>query len=96
MSKTIYVGMDVHAATISVAVVEGRGLPRSLGTIENRPEAVRRLIGKLGEPKTKGERARGYSPSCAQFSIFSPLKRLKSFTFGVTSVSSFTNAIAAI
>jgi transposase len=53
MSKTIrYVGMDVHAATISVAIVEGRGLPRSLGTIENRPEAVRRLIGKLGEPKT--------------------------------------------
>jgi hypothetical protein len=53
MGKTIrYVGMDVHAATISVAVVEGRGQPRSLGTIENRPEAVHRLIGKLGEPKT--------------------------------------------
>ena len=53
MGKTTrYVGMDVHAATIAVAVVEGRGLPRSLGVIENRPEAVRRLIGKLGEPST--------------------------------------------
>jgi hypothetical protein len=35
-----------------VAVVEGRGVPRSLGVIENRPEAVRRLIKKLGEPST--------------------------------------------
>jgi len=47
---TRYVGMDVHAATIAVAVVEGRGMPRSLGEIPNRPEAIRRLIGKLGEP----------------------------------------------
>jgi transposase len=44
-----YVGMDVHAATIAVAVVEGRGVARSVGVIENRPEAVRRLLGKLGE-----------------------------------------------
>src|SRR5205814_2953259 len=47
---TRYVGMDVHAATIAVAVVEGRGVARSLGVIENRPEAVKRLIKKLGEP----------------------------------------------
>jgi transposase len=40
--------MDVHAKTIAVAVVEGRGLARPLGTIENRPEAVRRLLKKLG------------------------------------------------
>jgi transposase len=53
MKKTTrYVGMDVHAATIAVAVVEGRGVPRSLGTIENRPEAVRRLVKKLGEPSS--------------------------------------------
>jgi transposase len=49
---TRYVGMDVHAATIAVAVVEGRGVPRSLGVIENRPEAIRRLVKKLGEPST--------------------------------------------
>jgi transposase len=44
--------MDVHASTIAVAVVEGRGLPRSVGVIENRPEAVRRLLGKLGDAAT--------------------------------------------
>lgn len=51
MGKTTrYVGMDVHAATIAVAMVDGRGVARSLATIENRPEAVRQLIKKLGEP----------------------------------------------
>jgi transposase len=49
---TRYVGMDVHAETIAVAVVEGRKVARSLGTIPNRPEAVRRLIGKLGDRST--------------------------------------------
>ena len=50
MGKSIrYVGMDVHAATIAVAVAEGRGRVRSVGVIANRPEAVRRLLGKLGE-----------------------------------------------
>jgi transposase len=48
---TRFVGMDVHAETIAVAVAEGReGAARSLGTIANRPEAVRRLLGKLGDP----------------------------------------------
>jgi transposase len=51
MSKgTVFVGMDVHAETIAVAVAEGRDQVRSLGTIANRPEAVRRLLGKLGKP----------------------------------------------
>lgn len=49
---TRYVGMDVHAETISVAIVEGRGVARSLGTIANRLEAIRRLIGKLGDAST--------------------------------------------
>jgi transposase len=53
MSKiTRFVGMDVHAQTITVAVAEGRGEVRSLGTIPNRAEAVRRLIGKLGKLTT--------------------------------------------
>jgi len=47
---TAFVGMDVHAETIAVAVADGRGLVRSVGTIANRPEAVRRLVGKLGDP----------------------------------------------
>jgi transposase len=41
--------MDVHAETIAVAIAEGREV-RSLGTIANRPEAVIKLIKKLGDP----------------------------------------------
>ena len=48
---TVYVGMDVHAETIAIAVAEGRGDARSLGIIPNRPEAVRRIIGHLGPRK---------------------------------------------
>jgi transposase len=46
--NTRFVGLDVHAETIAVAVAEGREEVRSLGTIANRPEAIRRLLGKLG------------------------------------------------
>ena len=49
MSKVRFVGLDVHAETIAVAVAEaGGGEVRSWGTIPNRPESVRKLIGKLG------------------------------------------------
>ena len=47
--NTRFVGLNVHAETIAVAVAEGRNQVRSLGTIANRPEAVRRLLGKLGK-----------------------------------------------
>ena len=47
--NTRFVGLDVHAETIAVAVAEGRNQVRSLGTIATRPEAVRRLLGKLGK-----------------------------------------------
>jgi transposase len=43
-----FVGLDVHAETIAVAVAEGDGEIHTLGTIPNTPEAVRRLIAKLG------------------------------------------------
>jgi transposase len=50
MSKIRFVGLDVHAETIAVAVAEGEGGEvRSLGTIPNRPESVRKMIRKLGE-----------------------------------------------
>jgi transposase len=55
MGKGIrFIGLDQHAATIAVAVAEsGRdGEVRSLGTIPNRPEAVRKLVSKLGPPET--------------------------------------------
>lgn len=50
---TRFVGLDAHAESIAVAVAEsGReGEVRSLGSIPNRAEAVRKLIQKLGGPK---------------------------------------------
>ena len=47
MSKIRFVGLDVHAATIAVAVAEPGGEVRSLGIIPNRLESIRKLIGKL-------------------------------------------------
>jgi transposase len=53
MGRSIrFVGLDVHAETIAVAVAEGRSEARSLGVIPNRPEAVRRVLGKLGKLET--------------------------------------------
>jgi transposase len=51
MSKIRFVGLDVHADTIAVAVAEGGGEVRSHGVIPNRLESVRKLIGKLGPVK---------------------------------------------
>ena len=51
MSKVRFLGLDVHAMTIAVAVAEPAGEVRSLGTIQNRFEAVRKLIQKLGPAK---------------------------------------------
>ncbi len=48
MSTLRFVGPDVHADTIAVAVAEASGEVRVLGTIPNRPESVRKMIGKLG------------------------------------------------
>jgi transposase len=48
MSKIRFVGLDVHADTIAVAVAEPNGEVRSIGTIPNRWESVRKLVQKLG------------------------------------------------
>ena len=40
--------MDVHAETIAVAIAEPDGEVRSLGTIANREESIRKLVKKLG------------------------------------------------
>jgi transposase len=50
-TKLRYLGLDVHAETIAVAIAEPNGEVRSVGVIANRPEAVRRLVKKLGAPE---------------------------------------------
>jgi len=46
--KVRFLGLDVHAETIAVAIAEPDGEVRSLGVIANRAESVRKLIKKLG------------------------------------------------
>jgi transposase len=48
MSKVRFVGLDVHAETIAIAVAEPHGEVRSLGIIPNRAESICRLVKKLG------------------------------------------------
>ena len=52
MKNVRFIGLDVHAETIAVAVAEMGGEVRSLGTIPNRAESVGRLIRKLGKPES--------------------------------------------
>jgi transposase len=47
MSKVRFIGLDVHADTIAVAVAE-RDEVRSLGVIPNGPASIRKLVKKLG------------------------------------------------
>src|SRR5712671_4640142 len=47
--KLRFLGLDVHAETIAVAIAESDGEVRSLGTIPNRLESIRKLIKKLGQ-----------------------------------------------
>lgn len=51
MKNVRFIGLDVHAQTIAVAVAEAGGEVRGLGVIPNRPEAVSKLIKKLGKPQ---------------------------------------------
>jgi transposase len=51
-SKLRYVGLDVHVDSIAVAVADDGGDAHSLGAIPNTPEAVRKLVARLG-PKDR-------------------------------------------
>jgi transposase len=48
MMRIKFVGLDVHAETIAVAVAEQEGEVRSLGVIPNGEDSVRKLVRKLG------------------------------------------------
>ena len=48
MSKLRFIGLDVHAETIAVAVAEPTGEVRSLSVIPNRSASIRKLVKKLG------------------------------------------------
>jgi len=48
MKKVRFVGLDVHAETIAIAVAEPDGDVRPLDVIPNRPESIRKLVKKLG------------------------------------------------
>ena len=51
MNDTIYVGLDVHKATVAVAVAEGRrgGEVRQLGSFRHTPEQIAKLAEKLAK-----------------------------------------------
>jgi transposase len=51
MNSITYVGLDVHKATVSVAVAEGRrgGEVRHVGVFPNRPDHITKLIERLGK-----------------------------------------------
>lgn len=50
MQDSTFIGLDVHKATISVAVAQGErgGEVRHWGTIPHRPVHIRKLVEKLG------------------------------------------------
>jgi hypothetical protein len=48
MSKVRWIGLDVHAETIAVAVAECDGEVRALGVIPNQADSLRRLVKRLG------------------------------------------------
>ena len=51
MSKIRFIGLDVHAGTIAIAVAEPTGEVRSIGVISNRLESIRKAMAKLGPAK---------------------------------------------
>ena len=48
-STTIHVGLDVHKKTTAVAVSQGPGRARFIGTIDSNPRALLKVLGKLGD-----------------------------------------------
>ena len=55
MNDITYVGLDVHKATVSVAIAEsGRGGEvREVGVFENRPDVLRKMIARIGKHRRR-------------------------------------------
>jgi hypothetical protein len=51
MSNVRFIGLDVHAETIAVAVAEPDSEKRSSGVIPNRLDSIKQLVKKLGPPE---------------------------------------------
>ena len=51
MSNVRFIGLDVHAETIAVAVAEPDGEVWSMGVIPSRLDSIQKLVKKLGPPK---------------------------------------------
>ena len=53
MNDITYVGLDVHKATVCVAIAEsGRGGEvREVGIFENRPDVLRKMVARLGKQR---------------------------------------------
>jgi transposase len=49
--KLRFLGLDVHAETIAASIAEPDGEVRSLGTIANREDSIRKFIKRLGSPE---------------------------------------------
>ena len=47
MNNVRFIGLDVHAETIAVAIAEPDGEVRSVGVIPNRSDSIRKLVKKL-------------------------------------------------
>jgi transposase len=48
-----YIGLDVHKASISVAIAEDGGPPSSYGAVANEPAAIRKLMARLSGPDVR-------------------------------------------
>ena len=55
MNDITYVGLDVHKATVCVAIAEsGRGGEvREVGVFENRPDVLHKLVARLGKHRRR-------------------------------------------
>ncbi len=73
MKNIKFVGLDVHAATVAIAVAETGGEVRSLGKVAHEVSAIRRVLGKLG----KKEQLRVcYEAGPSGFALYWELTRL--------------------